>query len=233
MTLPLALLQLVSPALPVGAFSYAEGLEVLVQAGELRDAATLRAWLEAELQFGLLAVEAAALGPLQQAFKTSNMEQLLDLNDWLIAQREAPEMRAQQWQMAGSLLQLLAAMGWPLTEQCQGLKLTGLKLTGLKSTGLGWTSAWAWAGHCLNLAATDLVEAYLYGWLANQISAAVRLIPLGATEGQCLQLQLAPLISSQANYLISQDPRQMFSSGVGASLAQLQHGALYSRLFRS
>lgn len=228
MTLPLALLQLVSPALPVGAFSYAEGLEVLVQAGELRDAATLKAWLEAELQFGLLAVEAAALGPLQQAFKTSNMEQLLDLNDWLIAQREAPEMRAQQWQMAGSLLQLLAAMGWPLTEQCQGLKLTGLKLTGL-----GWTSAWAWAGHCLNLAATDLVEAYLYGWLANQISAAVRLIPLGATEGQCLQLQLAPLISSQANYLISQDPRQMFSSGVGASLAQLQHGALYSRLFRS
>ena len=228
MTLPLALLQLVSPALPVGAFSYAEGLEVLVQAGELRDAATLKAWLEAELQFGLLAVEAAALGPLQQAFKTSNMEQLLDLNGWLIAQREAPEIRAQQWQMAGSLLQLLAAMGWPLTEQCQGLKLTGLKLTGL-----GWTAAWAWAGHCLDLAATDLVEAYLYGWLANQISAAVRLIPLGATEGQCLQLQLAPLISSQANYLISQDPRQMFSSGVGAGLAQLQHGALYSRLFRS
>ena len=228
MTLPLALLQLVSPALPVGAFSYAEGLEVLVQAGELRDAATLKAWLEAELQFGLLAVEAAALGPMQQAFKTSNMEQLLDLNGWLIAQREAPEIRAQQWQMAGSLLQLLAAMGWPLTEQCQGLKLTGLKLTGL-----GWTAAWAWAGHCLDLAATDLVEAYLYGWLANQISAAVRLIPLGATEGQCLQLQLAPLISSQANYLISQDPRQMFSSGVGAGLAQLQHGALYSRLFRS
>ena len=228
MTLPLALLQLVSPALPVGAFSYAEGLEVLVQAGELRDGATLKAWLEAELQFGFLAVEAAALGPLQQAFKTSNMEQLLDLNGWLIAQREAPEIRAQQWQMAGSLLQLLAAMGWPLTEQCQGLKLTGLKLTGL-----GWTAAWAWAGHCLDLAATDLVEAYLYGWLANQISAAVRLIPLGATEGQCLQLQLAPLISSQANYLISQDPRQMFSSGVGAGLAQLQHGALYSRLFRS
>lgn len=223
MTLPLALLQLVSPALPVGAFSYAEGLEVLVQAGELRDAATLKAWLEAELQFGLLAVEAAALGPLQQAFKTSNMEQLLELNGWLIAQREAPEMRAQQWQMAGSLLQLLAAMGWPLTEQCQGLQLTGL----------GWTAAWAWAGHCLDLAATDLVEAYLYGWLANQISAAVRLIPLGATEGQCLQLQLAPLISSQANYLSSQDPRQMFSSGVGAGLAQLQHGALYSRLFRS
>ena len=151
------------------------------------------------------------------------MEQLLELNGWLIAQREAPEMRAQQWQMAGSLLQLLAAMGWPLTEQCQGLQLTGL----------GWTAAWDWAGHCLDLAATDLVEAYLYGWLANQISAAVRLIPLGATEGQCLQLQLASLISSQANYLSSQDPRQMFSSGVGAGLAQLQHGALYSRLFRS
>jgi urease accessory protein len=104
----------------VGAFSYAEGLKVLVQAGELRDVATLKAWFEAELQFGLLAVEAAALRPMQQAFKTSNMEQLLELNDWLIAQREAPDMRAQQWQMAGSLLQLLEVNGFGL-DCCLGL----------------------------------------------------------------------------------------------------------------
>jgi urease accessory protein len=115
-------------------------------------------------------------------------------------------------------LQLLAVMGWPLSMQ---------------KPELGWTAAWAWAGSCFDVPSDDLLEAYLYNWVANQISAAVRLVPLGATSGQCLQLQLAPLISAQSIYLCCKDPRSIFSSGVGAGIAQLQHGGLYSKLFRS
>ena len=69
--------------------------------------------------------------------------------------------------------------------------------------------------------------------MANQISAAVRLVPLGPTQGQRLQLALAPLIDEQAQVLAEVDPHQLWSSGVGAGLAQLQHAELYSRLFRS
>ena len=232
----LRLFQLVSPALPVGAFSYSEGLEVLVQSGRLSDAATLQAWLEAELQRGALRLEAAALPSLMALLRewqeraergsegaTEPRRRLIERDGWLLAQREAPEVRAQQRQMGGSLLQLLADLGWPLPEP----------LPTAWSTGFAWPTAFAWAGTCLAIEAPALVEAYLYGWVANQLSAAVRLVPLGPTEAQRLQLRLAPLITAQAAELSLTDPESLWSGGVGAGLAQLGHSGLYSRLFRS
>jgi urease accessory protein len=219
----LRLFQLVSPALPVGAFSYSEGLEVLVQRGQLADGIALQAWLEAELRRGLVAIEAAALRPLAQALATGRREEALDLDGWLLAQREAPELRAQQRQMGRSLTQLLAELGWPLPAGGPGSD----------PLALAWPAAWAWAGHCLQLPWQELVEAYLYGWTANQISAAVRLVPLGSTQGQGLQLRLAPLLLERALELVGADPRQLWNGGVGAGLAQLAHAELYSRLFRS
>ena len=227
---------MVSPALPVGAFSYSEGLEVLVQSGRLSDAATLQAWLEAELQRGALRLEAAALPSLMALLRewqeraerggegaTEPRRRLIERDGWLLAQREAPEVRAQQRQMGGSLLQLLADLGWPLPEP----------LPTAWSTGFAWPTAFAWAGTCLAIEAPALVEAYLYGWVANQLSAAVRLVPLGPTEAQRLQLRLAPLITAQAAELSLTDPESLWSGGVGAGLAQLGHSGLYSRLFRS
>ncbi len=226
----LRLLQLVSPALPVGAFSYSEGLEVLVQAGLLGDAVALQAWLEAELRCGSLTLEVAALAGLRQglarwrqAGSQAAQAAVADLDGWLLALREAPELRAQQRQMGASLLQLLADLGWPLPEPEPGAA----------PPSLAWPAAFAWAGLCLDLGSPELEEAYLYGWIANQISAAVRLVPLGSTEGQRLQLQLAPLIAERAAALAAADPHQLWSGGVGAGLAQLRHAELYSRLFRS
>lgn len=219
----LHLLQLVSPALPVGAFSYAEGLEWLVQAGRIADGAVLLRWLEAELRRGALGLEAAALAPLHQALQRwrqgdgDGAAAAAECDGWLLAQREAPELRAQQRQMGASLLQLLADLGWPLPAPLP----------------LAWPAAFAWAGLCLEIGSPELEEAYLYSWTANQISAAVRLVPLGPTEGQRLQLQLAPLIAERAVALAAADPHQLWSGGVGAGLAQLRHAELYSRLFRS
>ena len=222
----LRLLQLVSPALPVGAFSYSEGLEVQVQGGRLADGAAVAAWLEAELERGLLPVEAAALAPLRAALERWRQGQpegeaaVRELDGWLLAQREAAELRAQQRQMGRSLLQLLADLGWPLPPGAS------------PSTTLGWPTAWAWAGLCLDLEAAEVREAYLYGWCTNQISAAVRLVPLGPTEAQRLQLALAPTVAQRSASLEGCDPRDLRSGGVGAALAQLGHGELYSRLFR-
>jgi urease accessory protein len=219
----LRLFQLVSPALPVGAFSYSEGMEVLVQRGELPGAEALEAWLRAELQRGAVAVEAAALGELQAELRAwrqgdGGLPAVVALDGWLLAQREAPELRAQQRQMGQSLLQLLADLGWPLPAA---------------ATELAWPAAFAWAALCLEIASPELEEAYLYGWVANQISAAVRLVPLGPTQGQRLQLALAGCIAERAEALRCSDPRELWNGGIGAGLAQLQHAELYSRLFRS
>jgi urease accessory protein len=208
----LRLFQLVSPALPVGAFSYSEGLEVLVQQGLLADGPAVAAWLEAELRRGTLALEAASLPRLLVAQET----ELRERDGWLLALREAPEVRAQQRQMGGSLLRLLLDLGFapPALD-------------------LAWPAAFALAGRALEIPAPELVEAYLYGWVANQLSAAVRLVPLGSTEAQRLQLVLAPLIAERAKALVVADPDQLWSGGVGSGLAQLRHAELYSRLFRS
>jgi urease accessory protein len=214
----LRLYQLVSPALPVGAFSYAEGLEVLVQSGRLGEAAAVRAWLEAELARGALCIEAAALPRLMQLQAQGDWAAVRDLDGWLLAQREAPELRAQQRQMGWSLQQLLADLGWPLPAT---------------AARLAWPAAFAHAGHSLDLAPGDVVEAYLHGWIANQLSAAVRLVPLGPTEAQRLLLALGPLLAARAQELTLTDPRNLWSSGIGAGIAQLGQGELYSRLFRS
>ena len=219
----LRLFQLVSPALPVGAFSYSEGLEVLVQREALAGVEALEQWLSDELRRGAVAVEAAGLSALQHALRLhqgggADLSAAVELDSWLLAQREAAEVRAQQRQMGQSLLQLLADLGWPL---------------GPGAFSLAWPAAFAWASLCLEIDSPAMEEAYLYSWVANQISAAVRLVPLGPTQGQRLQLGLAALIAERAQELAQRDPRQLCTSGVGAGLAQLQHAELYSRLFRS
>ena len=236
----LRLFQLVSPALPVGAFSYSEGLEVLVQSGRLADVVALEAWLQAELERGMLAIEAAALPPLMAALRgwragePGAEAELRDLDGWLLAQREAAELRAQQRQMGRSLLQLLADLGWPLPAPARPGEAAADPTDGSREgPGLGWPAAWAWAGVCLELTPLAVLEGYLYGWSANQISAAVRLVPLGPTVAQRLQLALAPRLAQRAVDLVERDPRQLRGGGVGAGLAQLGHAELYSRLFRS
>ena len=220
----LALLQLVSPALPVGAFSYSEGLEVLIQAGTLPDEKALLDWLEAELQRGSVRLEAAALRRLVACLSdwcqwtdSAARDRIIDLDGWLMACREAAEVRAQQRQMGQSLLQLLAEMGHALPEPL----------------GLSWPAAWAWAAMALDVPAEEMVEGYLYSWVANQLSAAVRLLPLGPTRAQVLQQRLLPVITAQSSELQAVDPRSLWNGGVGSAMAQLAHAELYSRLFRS
>lgn len=220
----LALLQLVSPALPVGAFSYSEGLEVLVQTNGLNDEQAVQDWLTAELTRGALRLEVAALPKLRQQLElwvhqgdVQGRYGVENLDGWLLATREASELRAQQRQMGQSLVQLLNDLGHPLPE----------------SVRFSWPAAWAWAASAMKIPVLDMLEGYLYGWVANQLSAAVRLVPLGPTRAQVLQQRLLPLVQKQALQLRDMDPQQMWSAGVGASLTQLAHAELYSRLFRS
>ena len=208
----------------MGAFSYSEGLEVLVQTNGLNDEHAVQDWLTAELTRGALRLEVAALPKLREQLElwvhrgdVQGRCGVQNLDGWLLATREASELRAQQRQMGQSLVKLLDDLGHPLPEPLR----------------LNWPAAWAWAASAMAIPVLDMLEGYLYGWVANQLSAAVRLVPLGPTRAQVLQQRLLPLIKEQALQLGDMDPQQMWSSGVGASLTQLAHAELYSRLFRS
>ena len=219
------MLQLVSPSLPVGAFSYSEGLEWLVHSEQITNESTLFNWLNSELFRGQIRLEAAS-----QSFLRSSLESwqqnndmraisdLLEWDSWLLALRDSEEVRNQQKQMGKSLFQLFINLGYYYPSRLENCS---------------WPIAWSCAGHAWKLTQLEVVEGYLYSWIANQLSAGLRLIPLGATEVQRIQVSFLPLIKSQAKELLTSDPHELWTGDIGSTMAQLSHPELYSRLFRS
>jgi len=218
-------LQLISPSLPVGAFSYSEGLEWLVQNKKVHDENSLFNWIESELFRGQITIEASSIAHIMEDlvdWRDKKDEQsnsiIEEWNSWLTSLRDSPELRSQQRQMGESLLQLLIDLDHPLPNNEKKFI---------------WPIAWAWAGVCWEIPRIDLVEGFLYSWVANQLSAALRLLSLGPTKAQQLQKNSLKLIKSQASYLLEQNPKEIWVGDVGAIMAQQSHVELYSRLFRS
>ena len=214
--------QLASPTLPVGGYTYSEGLETVVQQGRLQDVADLECWLTAELSSGAVRVDAAVIHRCLLALREGDWAAAQRHDDWLLAQRSCGAMRQQQRQMGRSMLallrQLTADHGCPLADWPHG---AGLAL------------AWSLAGERFQLPVTPLLEAFLFSWSANLISAAVRLAPLAAPEGQQLQLRLQEPIAALAAAAPDLDLRALWPETLGPTMAQLGHDGLYSRLFRS
>jgi len=221
----LELLQLISPSLPVGAFSYSEGLEWLVQNKKVYDEKTLFNWIESELSRGQITIEASSITHIMRDlvnwrdYKDVKYKLIInEWNSWLSSLRDSPDVRSQQIQMGESLLQLLIDLDHPLPDNEKKFI---------------WPIAWAWAGVGWDIPQIDLVEGFLYSWVANQLSAALRLLSLGPTKAQQLQKKSLLLIKSQASYLLHQNPKEIWIGDVGAIMAQQSHVELYSRLFRS
>jgi len=221
----LEFLQLLSPSLPVGAFSYSEGLEWLVQNKKVNNETTLFNWIKSELSRGQITIEASSISYIMKDlvdWRNNRDAQhkfvIEEWNSWLSSLRDSPDVRSQQIQMGESLLQLLIDLDHPLPDNEKKFI---------------WPIAWAWAGVCWKIPPIDLVEGFLYSWVANQLSAALRLLSLGPTKAQKLQKKSLLIIKSQANYLSQQNPKEVWISDVGAIMAQQSHVELYSRLFRS
>ncbi|YAF96694.1 MAG: urease accessory protein UreF [Nodularia sp. CChRGM 3473] len=218
----LSILQLASPALPVGAYSYSEGLETLVENGAIADQESLKHWLAAELRYGAIRLEAAVMVRSGQSANIGDVEALRRWNMWLSAARETQELRASSWQMGRSLIQLLGKLQpqiMPLVnavgDHCNYAIAFGIAV-----------AHWQ-----INIKAALL--GYLHSWVSNLVTAGVKLIPLGQTAGQELLLELQPLISAAALEILALENDQLDCCSWGLSLASMQHETQYTRLFRS
>jgi urease accessory protein len=218
----LRLLQLTSPALPVGAYSYSEGLETLVERGTVQDVSSLHNWLEQELTSGAIRVEAAVLLRAYAAAQKTDLEALKYWNDWISAFRETEEMRSQSWQMGRSLLRLLQD-----THQVAGEFTVGLPET------CNFAIAFALAAAHWQIDPHDTTLGYLQSWLVNLVSVGVRLIPLGQTAGQQLLLDLYPTVSQVTQAVLTLKDDDLLSCSWGLALASMAHETQYTRLFRS
>ncbi|HIK06518.1 MAG TPA: urease accessory protein UreF [Trichormus sp. M33_DOE_039] len=218
----LHLLQLASSALPVGAYSYSEGLETLVENNIITNPDSLKHWLEAELRYGAIRVETAVMLRVHQAVSKGDLEKLRYWNLWLSAARETQELRNSSWQMGRSLVQLLVKIQPQVLDLANAV---GNPCNYAIAFGLA-TAHWQ-----INLQAALL--AYLHSWVTNLITAGIKLIPLGQTAGQEILLNIQPLISAATLEIMELEDDDLSCCSWGLSLASMQHETQYTRLFRS
>jgi urease accessory protein len=218
----LTLLQLTSPALPVGAYSYSEGLETLIDRGSITSVADLQIWLTESLAIGSISIEVAILIRAYRAESQADRQAVIYWNHWLSATRETAELQQQNWQMGRSLLKLLQDLypsadwsGWSMSEN--------------------WNLAivFALAAKLAQIDEHTAALGYLHSWASNLVSAGVKLIPLGQTAGQKLILQLTGSIADCADRSLNLPDDRLFSCSWGLALASMAHETQYSRLFRS
>ena len=220
----LHLLQLCSPSLPVGAYSYSQGLEAAMEVGHVHDEATSRAWIGMMLDQVVARFEAPVTWRLLQAFDARDAEAINHWTNVFIASRDTAEFRAETLQMGYSLGKLLAELA-PEDEGLLSLLPTLPELP--------FPTAFAAAAVALNVPAEDALLGMLFSWAENQMLACVKSVPLGQVAGQRLLLSLSPKLQQAADLARSIADEDMSNWSPGLSLLSMQHEVQYSRLYRS
>ena len=213
------LLQLASPTLPVGAFSYSQGLEAAIEAGLVNDAATAQCWIEDVLELSIAGMDAPVLLRLCNAWRDGSEERARQWNELLLASREAAELRAETVQMGYSLVRLLTDLREPHGFQSWDE--------------VSFPAAFAFCSVRFGIEPHDALIAYLWSWVENQVIAAVKAVPLGQTAGQRMLLTLGPRIVAQAERARGLPDEAIGGMAPGLAILSSRHETQYSRLFRS
>jgi urease accessory protein len=224
----LKLLQLASPALPLGAYCYSEGLETLVELGIISDRQQFQQWLKTELSYGSIRIESALMLRAYDCVVKRDLASLSDWNGWLSAARETLELRQQSWQMGNSLLRLSKQL---LVAQDNLLPLK----TTIAAVGntCNYAIAFGIVAAYWQIDRDDALIGYLHSWASNAIGAGVKLIPLGQTSGQQILIQINCKITAAASKILTLDDDNLVSCSWGLALASSLHENQYTRLFRS
>jgi len=220
----LELMQLASPALPVGGFSYSEGLEAAVEAGLVRDEAQAGNWLVDQLQLSLERADLAVLAQALLAWQAHDLARIAALNDWVQHTRESAELRQQTQQMGRSLAEWLKNRATPDARVAQ--------LAALRPAPT-WPVAFALAAAQSGAPARDVLLAFGFGWAENMVQAAMRSVPLGQSAAQRMLARLIDALPDavQRAAALGDDERQAFTPML--AILSAQHETQYSRLFRS
>lgn len=218
------LLQLASPALPVGAFSYSQGLEAAVESGVVHDAASAGKWIADVLSFSVARAEAPCFLRMVVAWQSVDEDGIRQWNDIFLATREAAELRAETVQMGYSLRRLLASLG--------GVDAAALAFLE-KLEEPSFPTAFTFAVAAWQIDRREALIAYLWSLLENQVMAALKSVPLGQTDGQKILLALGDSLPAVVEAAMVIDDDDIGSFAPGLAMASSRHESQYSRLFRS
>jgi urease accessory protein len=213
-----------SPAYPVGAFSYSSGIEWAVESGDIKDAETLRAWLAVMIGEGSGFCDAALFVHAHRAIAANDTAGLRAVAELAAALVPSKERLLETTTQGRAFLEATRA-AWP----CQALARLDAAWDG--AVALPVAVGIACAGH--GIACEPALHAFLHALTANWISAGVRLIPLGQSDGQRVLAALEPVVAATATRALKTPLDDVGSSALRADLASMRHETQYTRLFRS
>jgi urease accessory protein len=216
------LLQLASPALPVGAYSYSQGLEWTIEAGTVCDETTALSWIADLLEANLGNFEAPLLARMLSACREDC--DIGELNALYLASRETAELRAETVQMGYSMTRLLGELGDFPTAALASLR---------SLADPSFPAAWAMAAATWQIDDQAALTAYLWSWAENQTMAALKAVPIGQAAGQRLLLALGGRLDAIAERALTMPESDFSNFAPGFAIACSRHESQYSRLFRS
>ena len=204
-----------SPAYPIGAFSYSHGIEHAVEAGLVADRASLSDWIEDCLRHGAGRSDAIIAA---HAWRAEDAATRADLAELALALQPARE-RLLETEAQGAAFQLVTAAVWPAGT--------------IDAAPLPYPVAVGVAARAHAIPIDEMLEAFLWAFAANLVSAGVRLIPLGQTDGQRIQAALMPVVLDVAREAETSDLDDIVSCALRAEIAAMHHETQHVRLFRS
>jgi urease accessory protein len=210
-----------SPAYPVGGFSYSHGLEWVVETGRVRDAATLGAWVEDLLRHGAGRTDAIFLAHAWRAVSARD-QVLLDETMELAAAFAASAERRLETLAQGAAFLLATAAVWP-----------DPRLDALAGRELAYPAAVGACAAVHGLALAPTAQAFTQAYAANIVSAGVRLVPLGQTDGLRVIALLEPLVAAVVTGALAATLDDVGGAAVASEIAAMRHETQYTRLFRS
>ena len=217
----LRLLQLCSGTLPIGGFTYSQGIEWAVECGWIKDQASLTDWLTDLIDTSLAQVEVPVLVRLYRACEQGDVDSLAYWSDWLLASREARELRDEERNRGRALASLLVDLDIPLAAEWRDT------LAGCQSAGF------ALAAHAWQIPLQQTAQGFAWAWLENLALAGVKLIPLGQTAGQRILRDLSDVASQAVQRGLELPDDDMGASAPALAIASSRHETQYTRLFRS
>lgn len=218
-TLPL--LRLVSQALPVGAYAGSEGLEYAVEVGWVSDEQETLAWVGGRLRHSLTRLDVPLLARFRSAWSKGDRAEVASWSAILAASRETAELATHDRSLGRALCRLLADLGVAEAEELGA------------QDNVSYVSAFALAAHAWDIEPMAAAEGYLFAWCESQVAAAIKLVPLGQTQGQRIIGTLIDEIPVQAAAGLEVGDDEIGFSESGLAMASALHESQYARLFRS
>ncbi len=218
MTVPLLkLLQITSPGLPVGAYSYSQALEWVVEAGWVNDRESFVQWLTEQLNGTLAQQELPILKRLYEAYGLHDARAVQHWDEYCVATRETSELRLEELHRGRALRALIVSMdiGTPVIDPQSQL------------------GGFAFFCNSENIPLTQTLQGNAYSWLENQVAAGIKLVPLGQTEGQSILYSFGHKIEQAVTRALSICDDDIGYSSPGLAMASSLHETQYCRLFRS